>query len=103
MYHVNMNVSLMVETLTQIKSGITINAVVREHLRKHFVCERSYIWSPSACTCKNGKHARTVIGDSAITCDENIEATKTIPTKSIAIKNVYILLVFFYCIAIDNH
>ena len=61
------------------------------------VCEKGYIY-------ENGKYLGSIMGDSAITCDEVIESydkeTKTIPTnfsgkKAIfKMKNFYILLAF---------
>ena len=41
------------------------------------------IWNPAKCSCKNGKYLASIMGDSAITCDEIIDAeeTKTIPKK----------------------
>ena len=37
----------------------------------------------STYTCENCKHLESVIGDSVITCDKIIEATKTFPAKTI--------------------
>ena len=51
----------MVESVIQIKSGITINCV----------------WNPSTYSCKNGKYLAIIIDDSMIKCDETIEETKT--------------------------
>ena len=74
---------------------------------KEHQCEKGYFWNPTKCSCENGKYARG-IGDSVVICNEIIEATKiistktipaksastkTIPTKSISI-NFYILLAF---------
>ena len=62
----------------------------------------------STCSCKNGKHARGIIDDKVITCDEIINtitvpakyiSPKTIPTKS-NLTNFYILHVF---LSITNH
>ena len=29
-----------------------------KNLRKDFLCEKNYIWIPSACTCENGKYSK---------------------------------------------
>ena len=44
--------------------------------------------NPAACSCKNGKYARSIICDSVIMCDEMIEEIETIPTKSTSRKTV---------------
>ena len=50
------------------------------------VCERDFVWNPSACNCENGKYLASIIDDSVIMCDEVIEPydeeVKTIPTNS---------------------
>ena len=72
----------MVENVIQIQSGMKNCVDVSANIRKNiFVCEKMYIWNLSTCTCENGKYLESIIGDSEITCDEIIEATKTIPTK----------------------
>ena len=72
--------------------------------KKRHVCEKDYIWNPSTCGFKNEKYLASIMDDSAITCDENIqsydEETKTIPTnfneKKVICKtqNLCILLAF---------
>ena len=59
-YHANANINSTAKNVIQIKSGITNP------------------WNPTACTCENGKYLGSTIGDSVITCDEIIEAAKTI-------------------------
>ena len=95
-YHVNVNVNLMVENVIQIKSRIT------RKVKKYHVCEKDYIWNPATCSCKNGEYLASIIDNSVITCDEIIEETKTIPTnfkykKKIICetKSIYILLAFY--------
>ena len=75
---------------------------------KTSVCEKDYIWNLSTCSCENGKYLASIMDDSAIMCDEIIDAeaksndeeTKTIPTnfneknKSCKIQKFNILLVF---------
>ena len=74
-YHVNLNVNLMVENVIQIKSRIT------RKVKKYHVCEKGYIWNPATCSSKNGEYLASIIDNSVITCDEIIEETKTIPTN----------------------
>ena len=39
--------------------------------------KKNYIWNPAACSCVNDKYLSSIIDDSAITCDEIIDAEKT--------------------------
>ena len=41
--HVNANASLMVESVTRIKSGTTINVCMSKYSKQHRVCEKNYI------------------------------------------------------------
>ena len=69
------------------------------------MCKKDYFWNPATCSCENGKHLASITNDSVITCDEIIEETKTIPTKTVPTnfnekkvtcktKNFYISLTF---------
>ena len=69
---------------------------------KEHQCKKGYFWNPAKCSCDNGKYARNA-GDSVVICNEIIEETKAIPTKSTSTKTVptkstskffYILLAF---------
>ena len=42
--------------------------------KKRHVCEKDYIWNPATCSCQNGIYLASIIDDSAITCDEIIDA-----------------------------
>ena len=64
-YHPNVNVTVMVKNVIQIKIGITINVHVNASLRKNNAW-KDYIWNPSTCTCENGKYLESIIGDSVI-------------------------------------
>ena len=91
--------------LLQINVGIKINVDVSV---KTSVCEKDYIWNLSTCSCENGKYLASIMDDSAIMCDEIIDAeaksndeeTKTMPTNfnekniSCKIQKFNILLVF---------
>ena len=39
------------------------------------------------CLCENSKYLESSIGDAIFLCDENIEMTKTVPTKIIQTKS----------------
>ena len=65
----NVNVNFMVKNVIQIKFGITAN--VNASARKN-VCEKGYIWNPTACSCENGRYAGSII-DSSIICDKIIQ------------------------------
>ena len=61
MYHLNknVNVDLMGKNVIQINGGITINVDVS--VKKHYVCEKDYIWNPSTCSCENRKYLASII------------------------------------------
>ena len=42
--------------------------------RKRHGCKKDYIWNPATCSCRNGKYLASVTDNSAITCDEVIDA-----------------------------
>ena len=69
----------MVENVIQTKSGITINVSV-----KYNFCKKGYwimyLWK--------GRYLENIIGASVITCDEIIEETNTVPSKSTSSKTV---------------
>ena len=90
-----MNVSLIVNDITQIKS---VSVTVQKN-----IVQKICIWNPATCGYKNGKYVWSIIDDSMIKCDEIIVQTKTVPTKSTLTKailtkwtstNFCILLVF---------
>ena len=75
--------------------------------------KKDYIWNPATCTCKNGKYVVSVIGDSVITCDEIIEATKSTSNrnrsskkyfkKSCSNKKYFNKFLYFTCLFINDH
>ena len=86
----------MVENVTWIRSGITINAGVNVKIQKNISTKKVIFWNPARYSYKNGKYERSIIGDSVVICNEIIEETiktKTIQTKSTS-TNFYILLSF---------
>ena len=50
--------------------------------------EKYCIWNSASCSCENGKYLRSIIDDSVNTCDEIIEETQTIPTKTVLAKSI---------------
>ena len=78
----------MVENVTRIKSVRTINVDVSLKTKKHYGCERDYIWIHATCSCENGKYVGSIIDNPVIMCDEAIKISKTVsteitPTKSL--------------------
>ena len=80
----------MRENLIQINCGIVINVDVS--VKKVYVCEKDCAWNPATKHCENGKYLASIMDDSAIICDEVIDAdaklcpkdddkTKTVPTN----------------------
>ena len=41
--------------------------------KKRQVCEKDYFWNHATCNCENRKHLPSIMDDSAITYDGNIE------------------------------
>ena len=64
--------------------------------------EKDYIWNPSTCACKIDKYLKSIIGDSVVTCAENVDVVATSYKEPICFdkkgnlynRNFYILLVF---------
>ena len=84
----NANINLIKENVTQIKSRISINVGASAKIWRNIVCEKYYMWNPVTCSCENGKCIGSVIDDSVIMCDEIIEETKNILTKTVLTKTV---------------
>ena len=92
----------MKQNVSHVNGRITINVDVS--LKKHSVCEKDYVWNPSACNCENRKYLASVMDDSVITRDKVIqsynEKIKTVATNfndknmTSKAKNFYILQVF---------
>ena len=34
-------------------------------MKKKYVCEKDYVWSPATCNCENGKYLASIMNDSA--------------------------------------
>ena len=92
----------MKRNVSHVNGRITINVDVS--LKKYSVCEKDYVWNPSACNCENRKYLASVMDDSVITRDKVIESynekIKTVATNfndknmTSKAKNFYILQVF---------
>ena len=66
----------MVETVTWVKSGITINVSVSLKIKKkHCMCvfKNNCICNSATCISKKGKNSGRIIGDSVIMCNEIIQ------------------------------
>ena len=58
------------------------NNKCRFKCRKHHICEKDYIWNPTACNCGKGKYLASIIDDSLIMCNEIMHTeTKTVITN----------------------
>ena len=79
----NVNVNLMEQNVSQINGGISIK--VNVSVTKIHICDKEYVWNPSTCICENEKYLESIMGDSAILCDDVInpydEEIKAIPTN----------------------
>ena len=86
----------MVENVTWIKCGITINAKVSAKIPKniHSTCKKDYICKPATCSCKNGKYVWS-IDNSVITCDEIIDTTKNSSNKSCSNRQYFNKFLYF--------
>ena len=73
----------MEQNVSQINDGISIN--VNVSVTKIHICDKEYVWNPSTCICENEKYLESIMGDSAILCDDVInpydEEIKAIPTN----------------------
>ena len=79
MYHANVNINLMVESVIQIKSRIMIIVNVSVKKKKK-ICEEDYNWNPATCSWEKDKYLANIIGYPVIRCYEIIDAeTKTAP------------------------
>ena len=70
----------MVANVTQINCGTMINVDVSAKIQ-----EKTYVRKRNTATCSssNDRYAKSIIGNSVITCDEIIEMTKSFRTKTV--------------------
>ena len=50
--------------------------------------QKNYIWNPPTGSCQNDRYVGSIIDNSVIVCDEIIEETKTVLTKTSPTKTV---------------
>ena len=62
----------MEENAYQINGGIMINVDVNVKNVMHV--KKDYVWNPDTCNCGNGKYLAIIMDDSAIICDEILDA-----------------------------
>ena len=78
-----MNLSLTVKNVNRIKSGNNNkHQCDYKNPKEHRVCEKGYVWNPAKCSSKNGKYILSITGNSVVKCDDIIDITKDVPTKS---------------------
>ena len=76
----------MKKNVIQINDGIIINVNISV---KNVIYVKKILLDPATCSCENEKYLASIMNDSAITCDEIIDAaaksndedTKNIPTN----------------------
>ena len=95
---------MIVENVTRIESGITIDYSLKTKNGKNIMCAKKIMFRILLhVIMKMTKYLRSFIYDSMTACDEIIESTKTVPTKCTPTKtvptkststNFYILLIF---------
>ena len=83
-YYANINLSLIKENVTQIKSRmmIHIDASLKIRKKNHRVCKKDYIFNPATYNSKNGKYLGSIINDSVITSHEITETAKAVTTET---------------------
>ena len=71
----------MIESVIQIKSGITINV---DGTAKNITHVKMIVQNPATCSCKNSKYIASITDSSVTTCDEIIdsEQSKTLAMKA---------------------
>ena len=70
----------MKSNVIKINDGITINANVT--VKKFNVSEKDHVWNPATCNCENWKYLESIMDDSAIICDEVIDADAKLSPKN---------------------
>ena len=53
---------------------VTLSVTYRCEYKKRQICEKDHIWNPATCSCGNGKYLTSIIDDTAIKCDNIIDA-----------------------------
>ena len=107
MYHATVNVGLMGENVTWIKSGIIINASAK--IKESIMCAKKIIFEILLHQVVKMVNSESIIRNLVFTCDETIKPTKTAPAKSTS-KNLNkkkltckTKNISFTCLFIDYH
>ena len=79
------SVNLMVQNANQNLNKELCQSELKNPI-KHQTCEKCYVLNLSRCACEIDKYIKNVIGDSAVICEEIIEMTKPISTKTVPTK-----------------
>ena len=83
-YHENININLIVQSVIQIKNEIKNFAHVSSKVLGTITCvQKDYVQNPSTCASLIDQYVESIIGDSLITCAEIIDMKKTIPKNLI--------------------
>ena len=82
----------MKKNVIQIYRGITTN--VNEGVKSIMYVKKNNVWNAVTCSCKNETYLASVMDNSAIMCDENIDTEETKTIRKNVTCNFYILLVF---------
>ena len=81
----NVNVSLTVANVTQIKSGIMISVGCKcKNLQEHHAPKKDYTWNPATCNRYHGEYLASSTDDSVITYDKILNAADTVSTNGSA-------------------
>ena len=68
----NVNTNFMVENVTKIEKGTTVNVDMSAKIRDNISFWKKYIWNLSTCICEKRKYLESIICDSVIICDKII-------------------------------
>ena len=79
MYHLNANVSLIVENETQIKTGMVINVGVSAKIWKNTSAKKIIL--EILLHVLNGKYLASTIDDSVIRCNEFMNGSDSVSTN----------------------
>ena len=63
--HMNVNVKLMKQNVSQIKYRITINVdvSVKKYSVKNIIYVKNNVWNPATCNCENGEYLASIMNE----------------------------------------
>ena len=70
----------MEKNVIHVNSRIMINVDVS--VKKRHVCKKDHVWNPATCNCKKVKNLANTVNDSAIICDEVIDADTKVKSNN---------------------